>query len=392
MAEVLEVLAGRRCKMLSRARSHPNRELAIERRVLRAIVAGFIVKTALACTPLSQPRPSHLCEWGTPLFTCDFARSQILPFLATYNGGPLVKNSGGTGLVSGFMLWCTVRALDPLHIIESGAYRGLGTWLLRKAAPTAQITVLSPAKPTLYIDARNDSVYHVGSGFKDFVKFPWDGIDKERTLIFFDDHQSEYRRTLEAFARGFRHLFFDDNYLPMKGDNFALKEACDGDGALRMLLSGNPYPPAAKFAYGMGVTQKEPFIITPPMRRNISAALRKVADVYYELPQLWPSSASRFTGVSPATFHKIAQTPLLSISEGRHLHQALSIGGNEAAKVTADDKAMITMTHQVYVHLNEYKNVKLDMDEAWPREFGRLSGFRPQSAASRRFFGWLRPA
>ena len=347
-----------------------------------SIVVLLAVPAALACTPLSQPRPSHLCEWGSPLFSCDYAKSQIFPFLAAYIEGQLGTNNGGTGLASGFMLWCTVRAVDPLHIIESGAYNGLGTWLLRKAAPTAQITVLSPSKPPRYVDARNDSVYLVGSRFTDFARVEWDrhGLDKERTLIFFDDHQSEYRRTLEAFAHGFRHLFFDDNYLPMKGDNFALKEACDGDGALQMLLSGKPYPPAATFAYGMGTTPKKPLVITPPIRRNISAALRKVADVYYELPQLWPSHGSRFPGVSPVAFRKMAQTPLLSSSEGLILHQALAIsadsGGraaNKAANRASSDEAMVGITHQVYVHLNKLQDVKLDVDEAWPREFGRLT-------------------
>ena len=152
-------------------------------------------------------------------------------------------NVGGTGFFHAFYLWFVVRQLQPLHVIESGAFEGLGTWIIRQAAPSAQIFVLTPAMPKLYVDRRASTRYFTGRHFLDFSKVDWEcvGLNKARTLVFFDDHQSGYRRTLEAFARGFSHLMFDDNYpwigggdggnypyLPRAagGDNFSPKAAC----------------------------------------------------------------------------------------------------------------------------------------------------------------------
>ena len=115
-------------------------------------------------------------------------------------------------MLSGFFLWCIVRALKPKHIIESGIRFGLATWLMRQAAPDAQYIGLDPTPPHKHIDTRPDTRYFVGmSGFHDFNKIDWDclELDKERTLVFLDDHQAQYRRVLEAYARGFRHLYFD---------------------------------------------------------------------------------------------------------------------------------------------------------------------------------------
>ena len=39
----------------------------------------------------------------------------------------------------------TLRYHQPEHIIESGIYKGLGTWMLRQAAPQAQLILIDPA-------------------------------------------------------------------------------------------------------------------------------------------------------------------------------------------------------------------------------------------------------
>lgn len=63
--------------------------------------------------------------------------------LGNQSGSPFQFNMGGTGFFNQFYLWMLVRALKPKHIIESGAYNGLGTWMLRQAAPNAQLIVVS---------------------------------------------------------------------------------------------------------------------------------------------------------------------------------------------------------------------------------------------------------
>ena len=82
-------------------------------------------------------------------------------------------NMGGTGFFHQFYLWMLVRALKPKHIIESGAYNGLGTWQLRQAAPDAQIIVVSPVTPHLYVDRHKDSIYYTDEHFRDFAAIDW---------------------------------------------------------------------------------------------------------------------------------------------------------------------------------------------------------------------------
>ena len=112
------------------------------------------------------------------------SRSQMLVELSTfaatvYNTRPVgwseatKFNSGGTGFMHQFYMWTLVRHLNPKHIIESGSYNGLGTSILRKAAPEAQITVVSPRTPHVYVDKHNKSRYFTEDSFCDFSTIDW---------------------------------------------------------------------------------------------------------------------------------------------------------------------------------------------------------------------------
>ena len=309
---------------------------------------------SLAATQAEEDR-RHLCEFGNAPFSYAFARAQVEPYLHVYARRPYKTNPGGTGLVTGFMFWCLIKALQPRHIVESGAHVGLGTWLLRQAAPDAQLIIVSPAKPTKYYDEAADSLYFVGKSFQDFARLDWDclkHLDKERTLLFFDDHQSQYRRVLEARARGFVHLLFDDNY-PYGGDNFSVKMACDGDGALHRWLFHRPRAQTTHFQYGMGSQsgKSDDFIFTPAEHANFTSALRAAAASYYELPQIWPSAGSRFPSITATQFAQIRQTPVLTHAEGLQIYARLNVHRIANASFDAVARAV---THQAYVRLHAH--------------------------------------
>lgn len=164
-----------------------------------------------------------------------FIDSQLELFAAVYSQRPghgLRLNKGGGGFFHYFALWCIIRWLKPVHIIESGCFAGVGSWFLRQAASdSANMTFLSPETPRVYVDQHSGSRHLFGAGFRDFSEVPWElrltPQQRLSTLIFFDDHQAGVRRTLEAARFGFGHAVFDDNYLPpsligQNGDNFAL--------------------------------------------------------------------------------------------------------------------------------------------------------------------------
>ena len=100
--------------------------------------------------------------------------------------------------------------------------------MLRQAAPKAQLIFIDPNPPLVYKDNYSDTVYITNKNFKDFKDFDWASLklDYNRTLIYFDDHQSGLVRTLQAYNRGFRYIMFDDNF-SLNGDNFSLKLACN---------------------------------------------------------------------------------------------------------------------------------------------------------------------
>lgn len=255
------------------------------------------------------------CAIGEP----PVQRAQMLSELSTfatevYSTRPLgwsdatKFNAGGTGFMHQFYIWLLVRALKPKHIIVSGAYNGLGTWQLRRAAPEAQIIVISPMTPHLYVDKHNDSRYFTGSGFRDFATIDWScvqGLDRAQTLIFFDDHQSGYRRMLEAHARGFHHMMFDDNVSPQRSDHFSVKGAC--------AASHGSFHGLDKWDDFRGIkTQWWPwnhgqFNVTEDDLRKVGRTFSRSIDIYAEMPPLWTAHINRLDAPSPLMNNEAAR-------------------------------------------------------------------------------------
>ena len=169
----------------------------------------------------------NICTKGEPLIDREFIIRELPHFIKVFEKRPYVENPDGTKFAHQFAVWCTVRKLKPLHIIESGIYHGFLSRVLRQAAPKAQLIFIDPNPPLVYKDNHSDTMYITNKNFKDFKDFDWASLnlDFNRTLIYFDDHQSGLVRTLQAYNRGFRYIMFDDNY-HLNGDNFSLKLAC----------------------------------------------------------------------------------------------------------------------------------------------------------------------
>jgi hypothetical protein len=91
-------------------------------------------------------------------------------------------------------------------MIESGAFKGHSTWVLRQAMPDTPIISLSPRHPEKYLKkgpayVDGNCTYLAGKDFLDFGSVDWKSMmkkhgitDLSRVLIFFDDHQNELKR------------------------------------------------------------------------------------------------------------------------------------------------------------------------------------------------------
>lgn len=160
-------------------------------------------------------------------------------FVPIYETRPIKNNMYGMGFDHSFGLWFITRWLKPDLMIESGAFKGHSTWVLRQAMPDKPIVSLSPRHPEKYLKkgpayVDGNCTYLAGKEFVDFGSLKWGSVmkkhgitDLSRVLVFFDDHQNELKRLKQALKAGFRHLVFEDNYDTGTGDHYSFRQICD---------------------------------------------------------------------------------------------------------------------------------------------------------------------
>jgi hypothetical protein len=156
-------------------------------------------------------------------------RTELLESLSEFNDlyrrRPLRDNPGGMRASHMFATWVIVRNLQPDLIVESGVWRGQGTWLLEQACPSAELISIDPdLSRRTYISS---GVHYQISDFNDT---DWVGRVTSSSLAFFDDHVNAYSRLQQAYWTGFKHVIFEDNYPPELGDMYSLKKVWAGSG------------------------------------------------------------------------------------------------------------------------------------------------------------------
>ncbi|KAH6832450.1 DNA-directed RNA polymerase subunit beta [Perilla frutescens var. hirtella] len=163
----------------------------------------------------------------------------IEEFVPIYETRPIKNNMHGMGFDHSFGLWFMTRWLKPDLMIESGAFKGHSTWVLRHAMPDIPIISISPRHPEKYLKkgpayVDGNCTYFAGKDFVDFGSMDWGKVmrkygikDRSRVLVFFDDHQNELKRLKQALKAGFKHLIFEDNYDTGTGDHYSLRQICD---------------------------------------------------------------------------------------------------------------------------------------------------------------------
>jgi len=131
-----------------------------------------------------------------------------------------------------FNTWHSIKKLQPKLIIESGVWRGLGTWILEKAAPEADIISIEIDYSNLIYKSPNVTYLN-----QDIKSYNWDAVLSERyphvsrdeILVFLDDHQNFLHRLEFIHSLGIKHILYEDNYPPSQGDTFSPKKilACE---------------------------------------------------------------------------------------------------------------------------------------------------------------------
>ncbi|KAI4387001.1 hypothetical protein MLD38_004870 [Melastoma candidum] len=151
--------------------------------------------------PWCRSRHGKTVEW-----TAKDLIKGLEEFVPIYEQRPIKNNVFGMGFDHSFGLWFMTRWLKPDIMIESGAFKGHSTWVLRQAMPDTRIISVTPRHPEKYLKkgpayVDGNCTYFAGKDFLDFGSMDWSVVmrkhgitDLSRVLIFFDDHQNELKR------------------------------------------------------------------------------------------------------------------------------------------------------------------------------------------------------
>lgn len=156
---------------------------------------------------------------GTQIFDFTDVRAEIAEFLDLYSKRPVKGNQLGMKSTHLFWTYFVLKKLQPRYIIESGVYKGQGSWLMSEVCPKSKIFSIDPQlEQRIYI---NDNITYFT---KDFSEVDWTAYcNPEETFCFFDDHQNAYDRLIQMKWMGFKDAMFEDNYPINKGDCYSIK-------------------------------------------------------------------------------------------------------------------------------------------------------------------------
>ncbi|MEM1066609.1 MAG: hypothetical protein AAF771_16250 [Pseudomonadota bacterium] len=219
---------------------------------------------------------------GTVPWTDDDIRESYAEFTMLYAARPIADNANGMRAPHAFGTWFMLRALQPDLIIESGVWRGLGTWLIAEACPDAELICLDvDFAPLTYRAPRAE--YRK----EDFSIVDFSDRDLSNALCFFDDHQDALMRLQQMRWKGFRQAIFEDNYPQRHGDCYSLKKMWGGHG---LQVVGRFKPSLLARLRGVMEPAREEIAPNLTHRTELMAQLAR----YYEFPPLFRIETTRW--------------------------------------------------------------------------------------------------
>ena len=165
---------------------------------------------------------NELVEIGKPPWSRQDMIDSLQEFEKLWRDRPIINNRGGMLSVPMFLMWFVLQKLQPKIVIESGVFRGLGTWFIEKACPRSDLYCIDiNYRPLQY---RSPKAVYFDT---DFSVIQWSNYIKNfnDVLVFFDDHCNDFGRIELCKNLGIKHLIFEDNYPLGEGDVYSLKKA-----------------------------------------------------------------------------------------------------------------------------------------------------------------------
>lgn len=216
---------------------------------------------------------------GQPTWTNKDIIESFKIFEEVYQSRPIKNNEGGMKAPHAFASYFMIKALQPKLIIESGVWKGFGTWLFEQACPSAKIICLDINFSNLEYKSKNAEYIK-----EDFSYIDFETIDKNNTLCFFDDHQNALHRLQQMKWKGFSKAIFEDNYPAKRGDCYSLKKILGNNG----------------FYKEQNIKTKLKKLIGSEISKDVKAnsthslELLKNLKLYYEFPPIFKENFTRW--------------------------------------------------------------------------------------------------
>lgn len=234
-----------------------------------------------------EPAGGKFMSIGDPGWTDDKIKDSLKEFKSIYERRPIKDNDGGMKAPHAFAAWFMLRELQPTTIVESGVWRGQGTWLLEQAVPNASLICLDIDFSKLYY--RSPRATYVQ---QDFALIDFEGIDKSSTVLFFDDHQDQLLRLWQMKWKGIDTAIFEDNYPVKQGDCYSLRKILSGQGFSPQGPRGHRSPKTVVRAIHRKLLLHDSVRI-PPNETHRKELLRGLR-LYYEFPPLFREPKTRW--------------------------------------------------------------------------------------------------
>jgi hypothetical protein len=166
----------------------------------------------------------NVFEINAPEWSTNDMRAELKEFFLLYKNRPIKNNEGGMRFSHMFALYFILKKINPELVVESGIYKGQSTWLIESTLPHARIISIDLDLSNREYISNKSTYSNVDFKFQDFSSIP------SNSLVFFDDHQNAVDRLMQSKWFSFKHVIFEDNYIPTMGDNYTIKHAIEETG------------------------------------------------------------------------------------------------------------------------------------------------------------------
>ena len=161
-----------------------------------------------------------------------YTNNEILKFIDEFNviyqNRPIKDNSGGMKSAHLLALFFYLKKMQPKLIIESGIYKGQGTWLMRECCPNSRIISIDIDLNQIVFKDDKTEYYD-----KDIMTIGLDRLienfNSDDILIFFDDHQNFNERFNFLVKHKIKHVIYEDNYPYNQGDCISPKKIIENE-------------------------------------------------------------------------------------------------------------------------------------------------------------------